>query len=51
MATSGTFVMGHDMQPLEQYSAPRAEVANPMLVQPAQYNILDSSAARTYLRT
>lgn len=45
MATSGTFVMGYDVQPLGQYTASRAEVANPMLVQPAQYNILEAAPA------
>lgn len=43
MATSGTFVMGYDVRQLQQHPAARAEVANPMLVQPAQYNILDAA--------
>lgn len=44
MATSGTFVMGYDVRQLEQHPATRAEVANPMLVQPVQYNILEAAS-------
>jgi hypothetical protein len=46
MATSGTFVMGYDVRQLEQQAAPRSEVANPMMVQPAQYNILETTAPK-----
>jgi len=45
MATSGTFVMGYDVQQLRQHPGGGAEVANPMLVQPVQYTILEAAPA------
>jgi len=35
--------MGYDVRQLEQQPAVRPEVANPMLVQPVQYNILEAA--------
>lgn len=45
MATSGTFVMGYDVRQLEQHPAARPEVANPMLVQPVQFSIVEAAPA------
>lgn len=42
MATSGTFVMGHDVRPFPQ-PASRPEIANPMLVQQPQYQVLEAT--------
>lgn len=45
MATSGTFVMGFDVRQLGQQPVTAVEVANPMLVQQVQYNVVAAAPA------